>query len=123
MNVSRENLDLQRALQVVAQATDNTEVQVAFLPGKRSVLPGYVAYRGYPVVDFRITSESWPDRSILGDEESVPEACIGVAEPRRAEQGEPVFSPLEKYLQSFNPNEYHQTPNENGYLPLKTPGS
>lgn len=113
MAVSRDNLDIQRAMQALSQASSHEALQVVFLSGEEE-FPGYVAYRGRPVGEVRITSSEWPPRSDTADGEEVPENCLGVFEPERT--GGQTFFPVEEFVRSFDPSEYETGPDGTMHL-------
>lgn len=116
---SRDNLDLQRAAQVIAQAEGKADVDgtlnVVFAANEE-VLSGYVAYQGKPVVPFRITGDDWPVEAEVPEDAEIPENCVGVFEPERPGRS---FWPLEEYIENFNPEDYGRDPKPNGFLPLR----
>lgn len=120
MNVSRDNLDIQRCAQVIAQAEDRADLRgsldVVFAAQER-VLSGYIVYEGQPVVPFRITREGeWPVEDEVPEDADIPKNCVGVFEPERPGQS---FWPLEDYIAEFDPANYGSEPKPNGFLPLR----
>jgi hypothetical protein len=119
MSTSRENLDIQRAAQVIAQTASRADLpkdlSVVFVP-EETVLPGYIAYNGDPVVPFRLTREDWPVEEEVPEDAEVPDNCIGVFEPERPDQS---FWPIEEYIANFDPDDYGSKPMPNGFLPLR----
>ncbi len=107
MTVSRDNLDIQRAMQALTQASSHEALQAVFLCGGEDI-PGYIAYRGRPVAELRISSEAWPPRSQTAEEEEIPENCLGVFQPERT--GGQTFFPAEEFVRAFDPSEYETGP-------------
>lgn len=116
---SRDNLDIQRCAQIIAQAEDRAGLDgvlnVVFA-AEEEVLSGYIAYEGQPVVPFRVTGDDWPSSSRVPDDEEVPKSTVGVFEPERPEQ---AFWPLEEYISQFDPDDYGSRPKKNGFLPIR----
>lgn len=104
--ISRENIELQTAFQIIAKKLGG-DMQLGLLDDEE-VLAGYVAYKGHMVTSFRLSTEDWPPREEF--EQDIPSNVIGVFEPMREERDEPVFMPLEEYLESFDIQDYC-TPN------------